>query len=222
MRTAFAATLTDPEFLAEAKRINLEITGPIFGKELQELILKIYATPEDIVTGLQTRPQELTRIHCRARAFAFDDGSKMVTGRMRAPARQKGKQPLAGEAVARLLVEIGQRLTLGGENPYKARAYSRAAESLQSLTLPLDQVVARDQLRDLPGVGAALAGVIRDLCLEGTTPRLEELRKQRPPACSNCCRCRACVRRRSPPCARRAWRASPISSAPAAPANSPR
>jgi DNA polymerase/3'-5' exonuclease PolX len=39
-------------------------------------------------------------------------------------------------AVARLLVEIGQRLRLAGESPYRARAYVRAAENLLTLTLP--------------------------------------------------------------------------------------
>jgi len=37
---------------------------------------------------------------------------------------------LEAPSVAALLIEIGQRLTLAGENPYKARAYARAAESL--------------------------------------------------------------------------------------------
>jgi DNA polymerase (family X) len=34
---------------------------------------------------------------------------------------------LDASAVAALLIEIGRRLVLAGENPYKARAYSRAA-----------------------------------------------------------------------------------------------
>src|SRR5215217_817815 len=95
-------------------------------------------------------------------------------------ARKTTRAPLDGASVGKLLVEIGQRLTLSGENPYKARAYARAAESLQSLTVALADVVATDRLQELPGVGAALAGVIRDLCLEGTTARLEELRKAAP------------------------------------------
>jgi DNA polymerase (family 10) len=89
-------------------------------------------------------------------------------------------KPLDSGAVAKLLAEIGQRLTLAGENPYKARAYTRAAESLQLLEAPLEEIVAADRLQEVPGVGAALAGVIGDLCLRGTTARLEELRKAAP------------------------------------------
>ncbi len=48
LRKAFMATMTDPELVAEAKRINLDI-APIAGEELQALIAKLYATPQDVV-----------------------------------------------------------------------------------------------------------------------------------------------------------------------------
>ena len=57
-------------------------------------------------------------------------------------------------AVAQLLFEIGQRLRLSGESPYKARAYARAADNLLTLTLPLSDVIAHGRLREIPGVGA--------------------------------------------------------------------
>ena len=38
-------------------------------------------------------------------------------------------------AVAKLLYELGQRMSLRGGNPYRARAYMRAAESLMALTM---------------------------------------------------------------------------------------
>ena len=79
-------------------------------------------------------------------------------------------------AVARRLVEISQRLRLAGESPYRARAYARAAENLLTLTVPLEDVIAQGRLREIPGVGAALAEVIRTLHQHGTTPRLEAMR----------------------------------------------
>ena len=48
LRKAFMATMTDPDLVAEAKRINLDI-APIPGEELQTLIAKLYATPQEIV-----------------------------------------------------------------------------------------------------------------------------------------------------------------------------
>ena len=71
-------------------------------------------------------------------------------------------------AVARRLVEISQRLRLAGDSPYKARAYARAAENLLTLTVPLADVIAQGRLREIPGVGAALAEVIRGLHEHGT------------------------------------------------------
>src|SRR5215207_2228083 len=87
---------------------------------------------------------------------------------------------LDASAVATLLVEIGQRLVLAGENPSKARAYSRAAQNLLTLTLPLGEVIAAGRLREIPGVGAALAATIEQLYARGATPKLEALRADAP------------------------------------------
>jgi tripartite-type tricarboxylate transporter receptor subunit TctC len=48
LRKAFMDTMTDPELIAEAKKINVDI-APTSGEELQALIGKLYATPADIV-----------------------------------------------------------------------------------------------------------------------------------------------------------------------------
>src|SRR5215203_7084505 len=83
-------------------------------------------------------------------------------------------------AVATLLIEIGQRSVLAWENPSQARAYSRAAQNLLALTLPLGVVIAAGRLRDIPGVGEALAATIEQLYARGTTPNLEALRADAP------------------------------------------
>jgi Helix-hairpin-helix domain len=44
---------------------------------------------------------------------------------------------LDASAVAKLLGEFGQRSALRGGNPYRARAYRRAAENLLALTTPI-------------------------------------------------------------------------------------
>jgi len=48
LRQAFMDTMADPELVAEAKRINVDIQ-PTRGEELQTLIARLYATPKDIV-----------------------------------------------------------------------------------------------------------------------------------------------------------------------------
>ena len=46
--------------------------------------------------------------------------------------------------------------------------------------MPLEDVIAQGRLREIPGVGAALAEVIRTLHQHGTTPRLEAMRAEVP------------------------------------------
>lgn len=87
---------------------------------------------------------------------------------------------LDASAVAKLLAEFGQRTALRVGNPYRARAYRRAAESLLALTTPLSDLIAQDRLRDIPGVGTAIADIIRKLHASGSLPTLEAMRKEFP------------------------------------------
>ena len=48
LRTAFDATVQDPEFLADARKMQISIT-PLSGLQVQELIAKLYATPRELV-----------------------------------------------------------------------------------------------------------------------------------------------------------------------------
>jgi tripartite-type tricarboxylate transporter receptor subunit TctC len=47
LRQAFMATMTDPEFVAEAEKAQLEV-NPVTGDELQKLVADIYRTPPDV------------------------------------------------------------------------------------------------------------------------------------------------------------------------------
>ena len=83
-------------------------------------------------------------------------------------------------AVAALLREFGQRSALRGGNPFRAKAYARAADNLLALSLPLDQIIAQDRLREIPGIGDAIADIIKKLHATGTHPALEKMRKEIP------------------------------------------
>jgi len=87
---------------------------------------------------------------------------------------------LDASAVARLLREFGQRTALRGGNPFKAKAYARAADNLLTLSEPLDDLIAQDRLRDIPGVGEAIAEIIKRLHATGTHPGLERMREEVP------------------------------------------
>jgi hypothetical protein len=52
LRGAFDATLTDPEYLAEAVRTNLEVRL-VRGEEIDALLKKLYATPREAIERLK-------------------------------------------------------------------------------------------------------------------------------------------------------------------------
>jgi DNA polymerase (family 10) len=87
---------------------------------------------------------------------------------------------LDARAVASLLREYAQRTALRGGNPYRAKAYGRAADSLTALAVPLHVLIAEDRLTEIPGIGDAIADIITKLSKSGTHPSLEKLRKEIP------------------------------------------
>jgi hypothetical protein len=48
LRTAFDATMTDPQFLADADKVRIAIT-PLSGTKVQEIVQKLYMAPKAIV-----------------------------------------------------------------------------------------------------------------------------------------------------------------------------
>jgi tripartite-type tricarboxylate transporter receptor subunit TctC len=48
LRAAFAATMADKDFLADAERTRIDVV-PSTGEQVQQLIDRIYATPKPIV-----------------------------------------------------------------------------------------------------------------------------------------------------------------------------
>ena len=48
LRVAFDATMKDPQFLAEAEKIDLEVT-PVAARAIDAFLADIYRTPKDVV-----------------------------------------------------------------------------------------------------------------------------------------------------------------------------
>ena len=63
---------------------------------------------------------------------------------------------------------------LYGGNPYRAKAYLRAADNVALLTEPSEELIAQHRLREIPGVGEAIAEVITTLHNTGTYPSLRK------------------------------------------------
>ena len=85
------------------------------------------------------------------------------------------------DKVAEILVEIGILLELKGENPFKTRAYSNAARTIESLNEPLEKLIAEERLGEIKGIGEALQKKITELVTTGRLAYYEELKASIPP-----------------------------------------
>lgn len=83
-------------------------------------------------------------------------------------------------AVANMLRELGQRMELEGHDPYRARAYARAAENLSLTPEPLDSLIKEGRLTEIPGVGDRIAAVITKIHRTGHHSGLDEMREKVP------------------------------------------
>jgi DNA polymerase (family 10) len=84
------------------------------------------------------------------------------------------------QSVVKLLREYAQRAALRGGNPYRAKAFARAADALGSLPESLETIVKEGRLQEIPGVGTAIADIITKLYRSGTHPTLEAMRQEIP------------------------------------------
>jgi len=83
--------------------------------------------------------------------------------------------------IARVLEEISQLLATKSDSPFKIRAYRNAAHSIASYPVELTDLVAADaDLRDVPGVGDAIAGKIREMVMTGRLEYCDRLKGELP------------------------------------------
>jgi putative hydrolase len=86
--------------------------------------------------------------------------------------------------VASRLDETGNLLLEQGANPFRVRAYHRAAETLRGLDRSVADILEAEGLEGLerlPGIGTTLARAIRDTLRLGRMPMLERLRGEMDP-----------------------------------------
>jgi DNA polymerase (family 10) len=90
---------------------------------------------------------------------------------------------LSNADIADRLATFAQLLSMQKENPYKVKAYHRAAARIRNFPESLHEMVHCDEdLTQFAGIGAAIAGAIREIVATGTLTKLEKLRGEAPPA----------------------------------------
>ncbi len=71
--------------------------------------------------------------------------------------------------VARLFDEVADLLEIQNENPFRVRAYRNAARIVRDYPRPLsDEVKRGTDLTEIPGIGADLAGRIKEIVTTGS------------------------------------------------------
>ena len=81
------------------------------------------------------------------------------------------------QPLATLFYTIAEHLAAQQVNPYRIRAYRRAAESIGHLSEDVEEIAQRGELQSIPGVGKELAAKIREF-LETGTIRVPEVTQQ--------------------------------------------
>jgi DNA polymerase (family 10) len=82
--------------------------------------------------------------------------------------------------IARVLEEIGLLLELKGDSPFKSNAYCAAARTIEGLSEDLVELVASGKIRELKGIGEALASKLTELVGTGRLAYYEDLKKSVP------------------------------------------
>jgi DNA polymerase (family 10) len=76
--------------------------------------------------------------------------------------------------------EIAKILEIKGGNPFRIRAYERAAQNIEGLTEDVEDFIRQDRLTDIPGIGEDLAEKIKEFVRTGKIKVYEDLKKTIP------------------------------------------
>lgn len=86
---------------------------------------------------------------------------------------------MKNQEIARIFNEIADLLEIKGENPFRIRAYRRAAQNIEGF--PKDVAEApTEELLTIPGIGQDLAGKIEEYIKTGRIKAYEELKEEVP------------------------------------------
>ena len=75
--------------------------------------------------------------------------------------------PVENNEIARVFYGIAGILESRKDNIFKVRAYQKAAKSIEELTVEVEQLVREDRVREITGVGEAIAKKITELVTTG-------------------------------------------------------
>ena len=87
---------------------------------------------------------------------------------------------VTNDEIADRLREIYQLMQLAGENRFRAIAFDRAAQTIESLNEDIGNYIENDSLTDIKGIGNSIAEDIKSYAQTGTIEVLDSLRERIP------------------------------------------
>jgi len=88
--------------------------------------------------------------------------------------------PQHNQQVAAIFRSIAERLATQRANPYRIRAYRKAADIIETLEEDIADIASRQALEDIEGIGQDLAEKIEEFLKTGTIQAYEALRTPLP------------------------------------------
>ncbi len=88
---------------------------------------------------------------------------------------------MKNKEVAEIFRKVAALLEIKGDNPYRIRAYQRAAQNIEALMVDVEELAAQGKLERIPGIGKDLAQKIKEILETGTLQKYEELKREIPP-----------------------------------------
>ena len=82
--------------------------------------------------------------------------------------------------VADIFENIADILEIKDDNPFKIRAYRRAALNIRGLAEDIEMLAKEDRLSDIPGIGKELEAKIREIITTGSLKHYEKLKREVP------------------------------------------
>lgn len=72
------------------------------------------------------------------------------------------------KAIAGVLYETADLLEIDGQDSFRIRSYRNAAEAIEGLPQPVEQLVCEPKkLLEVPGIGKSMAGKLQEICKQG-------------------------------------------------------
>jgi len=84
--------------------------------------------------------------------------------------------------ISAIFDDIAERLKTKKDNVFKIRAYQKVARGIESLPVPVEQMVEENRLNEIPGAGEAIAKKLTELVNTGKLEYYEKLKAESPQA----------------------------------------